>query len=210
MMWSMNIALLLVLVLVLFSQDALSHAEHGGNEALTFKFHSDTYVIPERYHAIYHGGDDFRFYLHFPQGGIIKAGPTPDNNVSVLVRAKKLRSEYTVKRITSLPASSGKLSEFDVYHQRIGTDGRTEVTYYIRNDNNGFPIVITHVGRLNLRVYRAVNKNLEFDYVFSKELKLSDWERLDKLMLDTFNSFRNHLTNASRLTRLRRATEARR
>jgi hypothetical protein len=82
------------------------------------------------------------------------------------------------------------ISGFDVYEERIGKNGQTKLTHYTRIDSEGRPIVITQAESLNYRAYRAVNEYLEFDYVFAKELELSDWQELDTLILKTFDSFR--------------------
>lgn len=156
------------------------------------------YNIPYIYHPAYiNKNNSFTFHLSFNNNELPfkKIGPTPFNHLRILVRANKniskLRSRYVTAGITSKVLSSGVVSGFNVYKTAIGKNKATTLVSYIKHDSNNYPIVIQQTENLNRRVYRSIGNGLELDYVFSKKLKLQEWDKLDRYILNILNSFKS-------------------
>jgi len=179
-------------VLILLFLGACTDSNTDGGDYELFRIISDNYYVPNSLNPSSTSSEGFRFYINFPQAGIVKAGPTPSNsiNVMVLARGEHQRSHYYLERTTNNLNHSKVNDGFDIYNEEIGKNGQTPITYYIKTDTKGQPIVITHPDGLNLRAYRSIDNNIELDYVFSKELDMADWDTLDELMISILESFK--------------------
>ena len=161
-----------------------------------FNIYEYQYQVPDKYHPVIDNGV-FTFYLDFPNSelSLKKVGPTPDNNLRIRVEHKNIRSRYTTKNIINdgkfiykKYQFGDKKYEFDVYKEYFGKNSQTEVTSYLSTINSE-PVVIRQAGDLNPRIYRSAGKSRELDYVYSKELSIQDWLKLDKFIMKTLASF---------------------
>lgn len=156
------------------------------------------YNIPYAYYPTYiNKNNSFTFNLSFNKNELPfnKIGPTPSNHLRIRVRANKniskLRSSYEIEGVTSKTTSSGVDSGFNIYNKAIGKNKTTILIFYIKHDSNNNPIVIQQTENQNRRVYRSIGNGLELDYVFSKQLKLQEWGKLDRYILNILDTLKS-------------------
>jgi hypothetical protein len=175
------------------------------------KSYSDSnveFIIPRKFNPTYiKSSQFFTFYLSAPEHDLPfkKLGTGSSDSLRVLIRAvddeKKMRSVNKLKYFQNkkpvrknVPYFVGREGDFEKHQYEYGSK-KTIAFYYHKIDNNRKPIVIDDPGEWSAgyRVYRRLNKNIEIDYVFSKELGIKQWDILDKYILRTINSFQQPL-----------------
>ncbi|MDP5138623.1 hypothetical protein ORJ04_21995 [Rheinheimera baltica] len=126
-----------------------------------------------------------------------KLGTGSSNSLRILVKAvndeERMRSVYTLAKATDEKKESENRPYFVGYSgdfKMFNSDHSSPFTYYLKEDSNGYPIVITDPGDWShgYRVYRRLNSNIEIDYVFTKAIDLSSWDLLDNYILQILDS----------------------
>jgi hypothetical protein len=162
----------------------------------------DVFRIHKKYHPTYTGRYlTFSFYIspedlafHFKKLGAVNESLSISVNIDV--ESNKMRSVNSFKRISERTDQYKYLMDVDYnfkkYSYEYGSKTKTVASYFIKKDENGYAIVINDPGNWSVgrRVYRRVNEIIELDYVMTKDIKIEDWDILDKFIINKINSFK--------------------
>lgn len=132
------------------------------------------------------------FHVQYPTGKIFTLSTKPNKeSIRVLVTAterEKMRSTFYVQKAAGLLEKKGDFLIFAEPLLSHQNDNRTSgETFLVYTDKSGQKAVIIE-GLRTYRVYLPFSETIELDYQFSKEINLSEFAKLDALIVQVVNS----------------------
>jgi hypothetical protein len=163
--------------------------------------------IPKSYNPTYiKNSKRATFYITPTKEGypFPKLGTENSKSIRVTIRVveneSKMKSVYKLARAVnekiegeSIPYLVGIDGEFTKYHFDYGSKKSNIGTYYLTNDANFEPIIISDPGEWSVgyHVYRRLNSSIELDYIFTKKINIQDWFLLDNYILEILKPFQS-------------------